>query len=610
MSASSQILVTQAASLEGYWPCDETSGTTIADQSGNSRDLTLSGTPTTDYILNQSGRDGASIRFTGSSGYATRTDSVLGNSPTLWTLFAIVNGPINQNSLAVVSLTRSTTLPPQISILTGNGSTDDARSLVRNDANVVQYLGAGGAAFNNEWHSIAAVRTTTDFIIYVDGIAVDTTTAALSGAMTLDRTTIGALVRTTVSSNIDAYIQHVAIWSAALSSTEIADIHEAAFSVVADIAITAPTEYSITQRSGSSGNIEITGTYNEDNNPTGIEARFNNGEWTTLDTMSGGSFSGTLNVPEGQGILEVRYANDHEVTASVNNIGVGDIYVIFGQSNASGRGINNQSYSHDTLIATQYTSTGWIVLADPVDANVKSLDDIADDTTAPSGSVWPLVATLHAEATGVPIGFIQCAKGGQQIEEFLPGADHQDRTTLYGSMVYNALQVGSIKGVLYWQGESDAEVGISQSVFNASLDTIANAIYEDLGVKMMVAKLQTCTDSGTTASEQAVIRSAIDEAWADNDNILAGPDLIELTSDDGFHIQTNSNLDAASELWWNAINSGFYNRDIFYISGVNTESVGMRVGLNSGRVLSTKSVVFPDGWQNRFDETKYYGKQN
>ena len=40
----------------GYWKLDETSGTTLADSSGNERHLTLAGTPTTDYVL--AGKDG------------------------------------------------------------------------------------------------------------------------------------------------------------------------------------------------------------------------------------------------------------------------------------------------------------------------------------------------------------------------------------------------------------------------------------------------------------------------------------------------------------------------------------------------------------------------
>jgi len=40
----------------GYWKLDETSGTTLADSSGNGRDLTLAGTPSTDYEL--AGKDG------------------------------------------------------------------------------------------------------------------------------------------------------------------------------------------------------------------------------------------------------------------------------------------------------------------------------------------------------------------------------------------------------------------------------------------------------------------------------------------------------------------------------------------------------------------------
>src|SRR6476469_11232314 len=39
-SFAAVILSTEPANLKGYWKCDETSGTTLADSSGNSKNLT------------------------------------------------------------------------------------------------------------------------------------------------------------------------------------------------------------------------------------------------------------------------------------------------------------------------------------------------------------------------------------------------------------------------------------------------------------------------------------------------------------------------------------------------------------------------------------------
>lgn len=50
----------------GYWKCDETSGTTLADSSGNGRGMTITGAPS----FNQTGPDGPSIRWPTKSDYA------------------------------------------------------------------------------------------------------------------------------------------------------------------------------------------------------------------------------------------------------------------------------------------------------------------------------------------------------------------------------------------------------------------------------------------------------------------------------------------------------------------------------------------------------------
>src|SRR5262249_31792009 len=42
-SFAAVILATEPANLKGYWKCHETSGTTLADSSGNSKDLTITG---------------------------------------------------------------------------------------------------------------------------------------------------------------------------------------------------------------------------------------------------------------------------------------------------------------------------------------------------------------------------------------------------------------------------------------------------------------------------------------------------------------------------------------------------------------------------------------
>src|SRR5215831_18153116 len=76
-SFAAVILATEPANLKGYWKCDETSGTTLADSSGNSKNLTTTGAINTNYWLGETGEQGTCFRTDGVVGYASRNDSVI-----------------------------------------------------------------------------------------------------------------------------------------------------------------------------------------------------------------------------------------------------------------------------------------------------------------------------------------------------------------------------------------------------------------------------------------------------------------------------------------------------------------------------------------------------
>lgn len=341
----------------------------------------------------------------------------------------------------------------------------------------------------------------------------------------------------------------VSVDGASLTHAQVADY------TGSGITITSPVDYQTIQRSGTTANITISGTYS--GSPTAIEARFNGGSWATIvASPAGGTFTGTLSSQnQGQGVLEVRYTNDTATTDDINFFGIGDVYLCAGQSNMSGRGTSNQSYSHASLRASLYgNNNAWKNLVDPYDSATNQVDTVSSDTSPAAAGSWiPLLATGIMADRSVPVAFIPCAKGGTSSTEWQPGADHQDRTTLYGSCVYRANQAGGVKAVLWWQGESDAASAVSQATYNANLDTIANAFNTDLGVKLVAVILQNST--GVTDLDEQKIRDATAEAILDNANVLQGPDFSDISSDDTFHLKTNGNLQTAADRWLTALNS-------------------------------------------------------
>ncbi len=307
------------------------------------------------------------------------------------------------------------------------------------------------------------------------------------------------------------------------------------------IAITSPSDYQVFQRDNNNqSDISISGTYT--GSPVAIEARFNGGTWTTIDaSLSGGTFSGVLeNQDIGQGSIEVRFSNNSDVNDSAAYVGVGDIYAIAGQSNASGRGLSNQVYSHPTLKASKFTGS-WAELTDPADGV--------------GGTVWPIVATRLMESQDVPVAFItDPPQGGTSIAQWQKGQ------SLYTTLASRINAIGEMKAVLFWQGETDVANATSRTTYNSSLDTMVNNIYNDFGLKTVVAQIGEF--SGEPAVDLNNIRLAQLDAWEDNSNVLAGPSLYDVNlSNDGLHFRTNEEIEIAANRWWAAIEYHFYNGD-------------------------------------------------
>lgn len=320
-----------------------------------------------------------------------------------------------------------------------------------------------------------------------------------------------------------------------------------------------PQPYEVYQRTGVNADIKVKGTILNTGGPVTIEGRFkSNATWTTIATNVQNSFTGQLASQTGQGLFELRIASDTSKTIGVFNVGIGDVYIIAGQSNASGRGDFSQSYTHATLKAGIFkNSYKWAELADPTDSSAGQVDLVTADVA--TGSYWPLLATQMMAARGVPVAFVPCAIGGLPISVWATPTNHQDRTTAYGSMIYRALQVFGVKAVLWHQGESDAVTNgfTTGAVYKPRLKALADSIFADLGVKTVVAKIHYWTEApNTTIANVEEINQAMADAVAEDSNLLMGPDFhtpTDVTS--GLHLLFTSQLQDAADRWWVRLNA-------------------------------------------------------
>ncbi|MGL4461571.1 MAG: sialate O-acetylesterase [Planctomycetia bacterium] len=141
--------------------------------------------------------------------------------------------------------------------------------------------------------------------------------------------------------------------------------------------------------------------------------------------------------------LEVRFQEGATTvgTAAVEPFGVGELFIIAGQSYATNCNDERLTPADPDRRAVAY------------DAAAKSWRPAVDPQPAPDGSdggsIWPPFADLLVPALGVPIGFVNVAWGGASSEQWLSGGQ------LHARLVDAGKAVGPVHAVLWQQGESD-----------------------------------------------------------------------------------------------------------------------------------------------------------
>jgi len=125
---------------------------------------------------------------------------------------------------------------------------------------------------------------------------------------------------------------------------------------------------------------------------------------------------------------------------TVNHVGVGDIWVIAGQSNAQGSGVGNYSDAAELGIHVFRNNRNWDIATHP----------LRDDC---GHSPYLTFAKEVKKEVRHPIGLLQTSVGATYLQLWNPS----EKGYLYREMLKVIQQVGGkVKGVLWYQGESDA----------------------------------------------------------------------------------------------------------------------------------------------------------
>ncbi|MEO7650354.1 MAG: sialate O-acetylesterase [Bryobacteraceae bacterium] len=178
-----------------------------------------------------------------------------------------------------------------------------------------------------------------------------------------------------------------------------------------------------------------------------IEAR--RGSWTrkTKIKVSPGPWSGEVDGLETGGPYRIEARNGAERIVR-DNIYVGDLWVLAGQSNMVGRAKFSGAESPDDRVHVLPKDSIWAVAKEPVHELRTGLDG------EPIGAGLGLpFAKEMVRRTGVPIGLLPVAVGGTSLWQWEP----DDPKSLYAAMMDRIRKAGGkVRGVLWHQGEADS----------------------------------------------------------------------------------------------------------------------------------------------------------
>ena len=243
----------------------------------------------------------------------------------------------------------------------------------------------------------------------------------------------------------------------------------------AEITLTAPLDHAVVQRSTPGrGLVRIEGELSEEVKAAevSIEARLVDGQrelpWQRVGgSVAGKKLTGTLEaIAGGWWRLDVRVmsAGKELAKGSVAHVGIGEVFVIAGQSNSANHGTEKQT-TNTRRVAT-FDGKAWRIADDP-----------QPGASGGGGSFIPPFADAVVEKQNVPVGIIACGIGATSVREWLPkGATFPNPPTLVSRVEqlpsgqwaskgapYEAFiaRIKSVpprgfRAVLWHQGESDA----------------------------------------------------------------------------------------------------------------------------------------------------------
>lgn len=350
--------------------------------------------------------------------------------------------------------------------------------------------------------------------------------------------------------------------------------------IFAQIAISFPVNRAVFQRNQSNtGVIPIAGTFQT--KVERIDARLipisggNAVDWTAIAVNPNfGTFTGNIFAQAGWYKLEVRASRGANIvgTSTIDKVGIGEVLIISGQSNAQGYDNRGNPPASDDRVncITNFFSYGQIT--EPPFPVIAQLTENVKIAPFGNGSwCWGRLGDLLAAKLNVPILFINSGFEAMGIEAWKKSADGERGQDFYSgnfalpgypyenlkkSLHYYANMFG-VRSILWHQGETDNDKRTSTEKYREYLEYVISRSRRDTGknINWMVCRVSRVS-SGTY---QPVI-DAQNQVIQNVPNTFAGPetDLIGGRTD-GVHFHGGGLIELA-QAWNNKLDLNFFSK--------------------------------------------------
>lgn len=227
------------------------------------------------------------------------------------------------------------------------------------------------------------------------------------------------------------------------------------------------------------------------------------------------------------------------------NIGVGDVYLITGQSNAVGVGKDAVNDPPSADVHMFRLSGKWDIATHPLHDTTDTRFPLSEERVRCGHSPWINFAKILSDKLGYPIGLIPGTKGGIPLSCWDRAED--------GKFFDNALSIvrasgGGIKGILWSQGCNDTWSVEMRSTYLERFKRVCadfrKEFYEDIPIITVQLNKTTCTKNNNLQEvgyNWSVIRDAQRRAAKEIDGVYIIPS-IDLPVCDGIHNSCMSNM--------------------------------------------------------------------